>query len=83
MKRLLLIEPASRLKYQKRKFQYLENVANKHYFKRASLALGVLAGLTPPDWEVDIRREPIDQIDYDEQVDLVGITAVKHCKSRL
>ncbi len=82
MKKLLLIEPASRLKYQKRKFQYLENVANKHYFRRASLALGVLAGLTPPDWEVEIRREPIDQIDFDVQVDLVGITAVTHTANR-
>ena len=59
MKKLLLIEPASRLKYHKYRVRYFENVANRHYFKMPSLALGVLAGLTPPEWEIEIIREAV------------------------
>lgn len=82
MKKLLLIEPGSRLKYKIRKFQYFENIANRHYFKIPSLALGVLAGLTPPDWEIEVIREPGDEIIYHNDIDLVGITAVTHTVNR-
>jgi radical SAM superfamily enzyme YgiQ (UPF0313 family) len=42
------------------------------------LSLGIIAGLTPPDWEVKIVQEPIDTVDLEEEVDLVGITAATH-----
>ncbi len=38
--------------------------------------LAVLAGLTPSDIQVSIQDENIEKIDYDEQVDLVGITVI-------
>lgn len=82
MNKLILVEPASRLKYQKRKIQILENIANSHYFRTPSLALGVLAGLTPPDWDIRIMREPRDRIIYHEDADIVGITAVTHTVKR-
>jgi radical SAM superfamily enzyme YgiQ (UPF0313 family) len=61
--KLLLIEPANRFTGLKNKFHV------------PPLALGVLAGLTPPDWEVEILLEPKDRIHFDREVDLVGITA--------
>lgn len=82
MKKLLLIEPASRLKYQRKRIHYLENIANGHYFKVPSLALGVLAGLTPGDWEIQVIREPGEVISFGEEADLVGITAVTHTARR-
>lgn len=38
------------------------------------LALTTIAGLTPPDVEVEIIDENVKEVDYDDPVDLVGIT---------
>jgi len=40
------------------------------------LALPTIAALTPPDHEVIITDENIEPIDYDEAVDIVGITVL-------
>ena len=82
MKKLILIEPAGIVKYRMRGFHYFEDIANRDYFRKISLALGVLAGLTPPDWEIEILQEPADRINFDARVDLVGITAVTHTVKR-
>jgi radical SAM superfamily enzyme YgiQ (UPF0313 family) len=37
------------------------------------LAFPLLAAMAPPHWEVEIRLEVVDDIDFDAQVDLVGI----------
>jgi radical SAM superfamily enzyme YgiQ (UPF0313 family) len=60
---------------------------NKHAglrskFRVPSLVLELLASLTPPDWEVRITQEPFDKIDFDEPVDLVGITVVTNTANR-
>ncbi|MFZ3063592.1 MAG: radical SAM protein [Actinomycetota bacterium] len=39
-----------------------------------SLALTMLAALTPPDSEITVVDEDIQEIDFDQSVDLVGIT---------
>jgi radical SAM superfamily enzyme YgiQ (UPF0313 family) len=39
------------------------------------ITLPLLAALTPADFEVDIVSEPFDEINFDDKVDLVGITA--------
>ena len=82
MKKLLLIEPAGKVQYRINGFRYFERISNRDYFRKPSLALGVLAGLTPPDWEIEILQEPVDTIDYDARADLVGITAVTHTVKR-
>ena len=41
----------------------------------AHLALATLASLTPQDVEVKVTDENIEDIDFDKDVDLVGITA--------
>ena len=42
------------------------------------LGLPLLAAYTPPNWEVKILIEVVDEIDYDEECDLVGIGAMGH-----
>ena len=42
------------------------------------LALPLLASLTPENWEVKIIIEVVDQIDFDEEADLIGIGAMGH-----
>lgn len=39
-----------------------------------SLGLSTLAALTPPDWDVSIQDARVAPIDFDQKVDLVGIT---------
>lgn len=51
-------------------------------FHVPSLVLELLASLTPPDWNVRIVQEPFDRIDFDEEVDLVGITVVTNTAHR-
>jgi len=82
MKKLLLIEPVGKVQYRISGMRYFEKVSNRDYFRKPTLALGVLAGLTPPDWEIEILQEPSDTIDYDARADLVGITAVTHTAKR-
>ncbi|MGE5578024.1 MAG: B12-binding domain-containing radical SAM protein [Syntrophothermus sp.] len=40
------------------------------------LNLGMLAALTPPDWEVEVVDESVQPVDLDAPVDLVAITAI-------
>jgi radical SAM superfamily enzyme YgiQ (UPF0313 family) len=43
-------------------------------FTLLPLNLGMLAALTPPDIEVSIADEVVEKVNFDEQVDLVGIS---------
>ncbi|HET6443898.1 MAG TPA: cobalamin-dependent protein, partial [candidate division Zixibacteria bacterium] len=40
------------------------------------LALHLLAGLTPPEHEVKIVEEEIEDVNFDEECDLVGISCM-------
>ena len=40
------------------------------------LALGIVAALTPPDVQVTITDENVEELDYEEPVDLVGISTM-------
>ncbi|HEX9007453.1 MAG TPA: B12-binding domain-containing radical SAM protein, partial [Bacteroidota bacterium] len=37
------------------------------------LVFPLLAAMTPPSWEVEVRIEVVDEIDFDSDADLVGI----------
>lgn len=76
--KLLLIEPANRFAIPVSKFHLLERIARSNYLNVPPLALGVLAALTPPEWEIKILQEPKDRVDFNEEADLVGITAATH-----
>lgn len=46
------------------------------------LALPLLAAYTPPNWSVKILIDVIEEIDYDEDVDIIGIGAMGHAVFR-
>lgn len=52
------------------------------YFRMPYLGLLKVAALTPPDWEVAIIDEKVEGIDFEQDVDLVGITAMTPAVSR-
>src|SRR4030042_2100944 len=80
--KLLLIEPFNQLKSQIKRHQIFENIVRKNYYSAPPLALGILAGLTPCDWEIKIIQEPKDIVNYDEPSDLIGISAVTYTARR-
>jgi len=45
-------------------------------FRFPQLALPVIAALTPDEWEVSIVDENVDDVDFEADVDLVGITTM-------
>ena len=64
--RLLLVYPAThKLGWVKR-------------FQLPSLSLKQVAAATPPEWEVLLADEVQEEIDFDGDYDLVGITAMTH-----
>ncbi len=70
MKKLLLIQPsphdAQGRPVKKRKLHFV------------GLALPLLAALTPPDWQVEICLETIEEVPLDTDADLVGIGSMGH-----
>ena len=70
MKRLLLIQPSP---YDKDKKPIRKS---RLYF--VGLALPLLAALTPEDWEVEIILETIEEIPFETDADLIGISTMGH-----
>jgi len=75
--KLELISPKNNANEDRRelwdgKFHSLLYGVNK--YTTAFLALPTIAALTPEDVEIDITDENVEQIDFDKNVDLVGIT---------
>jgi radical SAM superfamily enzyme YgiQ (UPF0313 family) len=66
MKRLLLISPLAPRSLLGAAF----------YYRIPCLSLLRVAALTPPGWEVVVRDEKVERIDYEQEADLVGITAM-------
>ena len=75
--RIKLIAPAMKTDWGT-DFWRLENIAKLTGRKvaEAPLALPTLAALTPPDLEVILIDENVEPINFDEKVDLVGITSM-------
>ncbi len=46
------------------------------------LVFPLLAALTPDNWEIDVKLEVVDDIDFDADVDLVGIGCMGHAVFR-
>jgi len=65
-KKLILINPWN---------QYTKHGYYDTHALSPPLALGIIASLTPPDWEIEIIDENFDEFKFKE-ADLVGITAV-------
>jgi radical SAM superfamily enzyme YgiQ (UPF0313 family) len=65
MKHLLLINPSTRQTI----FGRMKTLA------LPPMGLGVLASRTPPDWEITVADENVDELDLTRSADLVGVTA--------
>jgi len=68
--KIRLIDPA----YQHPYISHSQKVIKDIWFAR--LTLTALAALTPPEIEVKITDENVDPIDFEEDVDLVGVTGM-------
>ena len=68
--RIRLIDPAYKHPY----ISHSQKVIKDIWFAR--LTLTALAALTPPDIEVKITDENVEPIDFEEDVDLVGVTGM-------
>src|SRR5512136_1526050 len=68
--KIRLIDPA----YEHPFISHSQKVIKNIWFAR--LTLTTLAALTPPDIEVKITDENVEPIDFDEDVDLVGVTGM-------
>jgi len=68
--KIRLIDPA----YEHPYFSHSEKVIKNIWFAR--LTLTTLAALTPPDIDVKITDENVEPIDFEEEVDLVGVTGM-------
>jgi len=52
------------------------SIWNSFVFRFPYLSVTTLAALTPEGWEIQIHDENLETLDFDEDVDLVGITAL-------
>jgi len=74
--KIRLIDPA----YDHPFFSHSQKVIKRIWFAR--LTLTTLAALTPPEIEVKITDENVEPIDFEEDVDLVGVTGMVMHASR-
>jgi radical SAM superfamily enzyme YgiQ (UPF0313 family) len=74
--KIRLIDPA----YENSYISHSQKVIKTIWF--AHLTLTTLAALTPPDIEVKITDENVEPIDFEEDVDLVGVTGMVMHASR-
>lgn len=74
--KIRLIDPA----YDDPLIRHSQKVIRNIWFAR--LTLTTLAALTPPDIDVSITDENVEAIDFEENVDLVGITGMVMHASR-
>ncbi|MBI5026564.1 MAG: B12-binding domain-containing radical SAM protein [Nitrospirae bacterium] len=72
MKKLLLISPLATKSL----------LGGDFYFRVPYLGLLKVASLTPPDWQVNIIDEKVEKIDFNGEVDLVGVTAMTPAVNR-
>src|SRR5512139_3601458 len=68
--KIRLIDPA----YEHPYISHSQKVIRTIWFAR--LTLTTLAALTPPDIQVKITDENVEPIDFEEEVDLVGVTGM-------
>jgi len=74
--KIRLIDPAYEHPYISHSQKVMKNIWFAH------LTLTTLAALTPPDIEVKITDENVEPIDFEEDVDLVGVTGMVMHASR-
>ncbi len=76
--KLDLISPKKKPDGNEREFwdyKFLSMVRGKKMYSTSPLALPTIAALTPPEVEISITDENIEDINFDKDVNLVGITS--------
>jgi len=73
-KKLLLIQPTP--------YDQYGNLVKKHRLYFVGLALPLLAALTPPDFEVELCYETIEDVPFDTDAELIGISSMGHAVMR-
>ncbi len=78
IKKIALISPRKKIKDQNPRLHKMfeRNINTLKLWYAPSLNLLVIAALTPNDIEITLFDEYIEEIDFDQQFDLVGITAM-------
>lgn len=70
MKKLLLIQPSP--------YEGNKEVIKKGRLYFVGLSLPILAALTPDDWSVELIYEVIEDVPFDTDADLIGISTMGH-----
>ena len=65
MPRLLLIQPTQ--------YDHGGKLCKQDRIYLPGLVFPLLAAMAPDRWQIDVRIEVVDEIDFDADVDLVGI----------
>lgn len=78
MKKLLLIQPSPYDKSQPSPYDKSKKAIKKNRLYFVGLSLPILAALTPSDWSVEIVYEVIENIPFDTDADLIGISTMGH-----
>ncbi|MGE5679052.1 MAG: B12-binding domain-containing radical SAM protein [Pseudomonadota bacterium] len=73
-KKLLLIQPTPR--------DCNGNLVKKSRLYFVGLALPALAALTPPDWQVELCLETIEEVPFDTDAEVIGISSMGHAVIR-
>ena len=54
--------------------ELLEHVPCNEYFGPPSLGIAYMAAVTPPEWELDFRDDRLEDVGFEDEVDLVAIS---------
>ena len=73
-KKILLIQPTP--------YDQYGNLVKKKRLYFVGLALPLLAALTPPDFEVELCYETIEDVPFDTDAELIGISSMGHAVMR-
>ncbi len=73
-KKILLIQPTPR--------DHKGNLVKKNKLYFVGLALPILAALTPAEWEVELCLETIEDVPFDTDADVIGISSMGHAVIR-
>jgi hypothetical protein len=73
-KKILLIQPTP--------YDQYGNLVKKSRLYFVGLAMPLLAALTPKGWEVEICYETIEDVPFDTDADLIGISSMGHAVMR-
>lgn len=68
--KILLIQPTP--------YDSKGNLIKRHKLYFAGLALPLLAALTPKEWEVEVILETIEEIPWDTEAQVIGISSMGH-----